>query len=65
MLEWAMRGSELHVPALWLWEIVNVAGMAVKRNRITVDRARDFLAQLGTFNFRIAPAPSVADLPRI
>lgn len=63
MLEWAMRGSELHVPALWLWEIVNVVGMAVRRNRITLDRARDFLAQLATLNLRVALPPSVADLP--
>jgi predicted nucleic acid-binding protein len=29
------------------------------------DRGREFLAQLGTLNFRIEPPPLVADLPRL
>ncbi len=65
MFEWALRGSELHVPALWLWEIVNVVGVTMRRNRVTADSARDFLAQLAALNFRIASPPSVADLPRL
>ena len=40
MLEWAMSGSELHVPSLWVWEILNVVAVTVKRRRITADRAR-------------------------
>jgi predicted nucleic acid-binding protein len=58
-LEWAVQGSALHVPALWLWEIVNVLGVTVKRRRISADRAQEFLPQLGTLNFHIAPAPAV------
>ena len=27
LLEWAMDGSELHVPSLWIWEILNVVGV--------------------------------------
>jgi len=61
MLEWAIEGSELHVPALWTWEILNVVAVTVKRGRITGDRAREFLAQLATLNFRIASPP----LPKV
>ena len=65
MLEWAMHGSELHVPALWVWEILNVVAVTVKRRRITADRAKEFLAQLATLNFRIDQPPQVADFPRL
>ena len=64
-LDWALRGSELHVPALWLWEIVNVLAVTVKRRRITTERARDFLTELVILNFQIAPPPAVDDLPRL
>jgi len=46
MLEWARQGTELHVPSLWGWEVLNVVGVTVKRRRITVDRGREFLAPL-------------------
>ena len=63
--DWAIRGSELHVPSLWLWEIMNVVSVTVKRQRITADRAKKILVQLRTFNFQIDPPPSVKDLPRL
>jgi predicted nucleic acid-binding protein len=65
MLEWAMQGSELHVPALWTWEILNVIAVTVKRGRITADRAREFLAQLATLNFRIAAPPAAPPVPNL
>ena len=65
MLEWAMRGSELHVPAIWLWEIVNILSVAVKRQRITRARAKDFLAELATLNFYVASPPTITALPRL
>jgi len=65
MLEWATQGSELHVPALWTWEILNVVAVTVRRGRITADRAGEFLAQLATLNFRIDAPPVVADFPRL
>ena len=42
MLEWAKQGSELHVPSLWVWEILNVVAVTVKRQRLTPDRAGEF-----------------------
>lgn len=65
MLEWAGKGAKLHVPSLWLWEIMNVVSVTVRRQRITADRAKTFLAQLGTFNFQVEPPPTVKDLPRL
>jgi predicted nucleic acid-binding protein len=49
IFDWAIQGSELHVPALWLWEIMNVVSITVKRQRITAEQAKEFLVQLGTF----------------
>ena len=43
MLEWAVDGSSLHVPSLWIWEILNTMADVVKRKRITADRAKEFL----------------------
>lgn len=65
MLEWARQGTELHVPSLWVWEVLNVVGVTVKRRRITVDRGREFLAQLATLNFKIDLPPQVTDFPRL
>ena len=65
MLEWAGQGSKLHVPSLWVWEILNVVSVTVKRQRITADHAKEFLAQLGTFNFQIEPPPTVKDLSHL
>lgn len=65
MLDWAAEGSELHVPALWIWEITNAVGVALKRQRITTERAKEFLDQLAALNFKIDPVPEIADLPRL
>jgi predicted nucleic acid-binding protein len=65
MLDWALQGSRLHVPGLWVWEILNVVAVTVKRRRITTERGRDFLAQLAMLNFRIEPPPSMGDLSRL
>src|SRR3974390_2483780 len=34
------------VPALWMYEVVNVVELAVRRGRITQDKADDFLESL-------------------
>jgi hypothetical protein len=47
MLEWAIEGSVLHVPLLWIWEVLNVVAVVIKKRRITADRGREFLGQLG------------------
>lgn len=65
MLEWAMEGSELHVPSLWAWEILNVVGVTIKRRRITADRGREFLAQLAALNVKIDRPPQVTDFPQL
>ena len=65
MLEWALDGSELHVPSVWTWEILNVVGVTIKRRRITADQGRAFLVQLATLNFRIDRPPEVSDFPRL
>lgn len=64
-LEWATEGSELHVPSLWAWEILNVVGVTIKRRRITPDRGKAFLAQLAMLNLRIDRPPQVTDFPRL
>ena len=64
MLAWAIAGSNLHVPSLWPWEMMNAVAIAVRRGRITADQAGQFFAQIATFNFRIAPGPSIADFAR-
>ena len=63
MLGWAKDGSELHVPSVWTWEIMNAVSVAVRRRRITADRGRDFLEQLARLNFKIDRAPQVPDFP--
>jgi predicted nucleic acid-binding protein len=65
MLEWAIDGSALHVPSLWTWEILNTVAVVVKRRRITVDRAKEFLEQLATFDIKIEQPPAVTDFPRL
>lgn len=65
LLEWAIEGTALHVPALWTSEILNVVAVTVKRGRITSERAKEFLAQLGTLNFHIDPPPTIAEFPRL
>jgi len=65
MLEWAIAGSELHVPSVWPWEILNVIAVTVKRKRIRPDRGKEFLAQLATFNFKIHRPPETAEFPQL
>jgi predicted nucleic acid-binding protein len=65
MLDWAMQGSTLHVPSLWVWEILNVVAVTVKRRRLTPERADEFLRQLGNLNFRIDAPPAITDFPRL
>ena len=65
MLDWAMQGSNLHVPSLWVWEILNVVAVTVKRRRLTPERADEFLRQLGNLNFRIDAPPATKDFPRL
>jgi predicted nucleic acid-binding protein len=65
MLEWALVGSVLHVPSLWLWEVLNVLAVVIRKGRITGDRGQEFLDQLASLNIRIDHAPHVGDLPRL
>jgi predicted nucleic acid-binding protein len=44
------------VPALWLYEVVNVTGLAVRKGRITEDKARDFLESLTDLPIEIEEA---------
>ena len=45
--------------------VLNVVAVVVKRRRITVDRGKEFLLELGRLNVRIAPPPAVADFPHL
>jgi len=65
LLDWAREGSELYVPSLWGWEVLNAIAVAVKRRRITGDRGKEFLEQLASLNFKIDQPPHVLDLPRL
>jgi predicted nucleic acid-binding protein len=65
MLDWAKEGSELHVPSLWGWEIMNAIGVAVRRRRIKAERGKEFLEQLAVLNFKIDAPPQVRDFPRL
>ena len=65
ILEWATEGSELHVPSLWVWEILNVVGVTIRRRRITAGRGTEFLALLATLDVKIDHPPQVRDLPRL
>jgi predicted nucleic acid-binding protein len=44
------------VPALWLYEVVNVTGLAVRKGRITEDKARAFLDSLADLPIKIEDA---------
>jgi predicted nucleic acid-binding protein len=44
------------VPALWLYEVVNVTGLAVRKGRITKDKARAFLDSLADLPIEIEDA---------
>jgi predicted nucleic acid-binding protein len=59
LLELAALGSELHVPSIWPFEIFNSLVQTVRRKRLTVERAAEFLEQLKSFAFLIDPPPAV------
>jgi predicted nucleic acid-binding protein len=65
LLEWAAAGSELHVPSVWPFEIVNSLAQAVRRKRIPPEQAKEFLELLKTFEFHIDPAPATNELLRL
>ena len=65
LLEWAMDGSVIHVPSLWVWEILNTVAVVIKRRRITADRGKEFVTQLSTLNIKIDRTPPIADFPRL
>jgi len=65
MLQWAMEGQVLHVPSVWVWEILNTVAVVVKRRRISAERGREFLEQLASFNFKIDRSPQTVDFPRL
>ena len=44
---------------------MNALAVAVRRKRITVEKASGFLELLPRFDFRIAAAPKIEDLPRL
>ena len=44
------------VPALWLYEVVNVTGLAVRKGRITEDKARAFLDSLADLPIEVEGA---------
>jgi len=41
------------VPALWLYEVVNVSELAVRKGRITSEKARAFLESLGDLPIQV------------
>ena len=41
------------VPALWLYEVVNVTGLAVRKGRISEEKARTFLESLSDLPIEI------------
>lgn len=65
LLDWAGSGSQLYVPSLWTFEIVNALVQGVRRQRLSAERAAEFLEQLQHFAFRIDTAPALADLARL
>ena len=36
MLQWAMNGSALHVPSLWVWEVLNTNPNAIDSFKVAV-----------------------------
>jgi predicted nucleic acid-binding protein len=45
------------VPVLWLYEVANVIGLAVRKGRITEDKASSFLESLGDLPIEIEEPP--------
>jgi predicted nucleic acid-binding protein len=65
LLRRAGERETMHVPSIWPWELMNSVAMAVRRQRITSERAAEFLEELTAFDFWIAPAPSVPTFARL
>ena len=65
LLQRAADRHPLHVPSLWPWEMMNAVSVAVRRKRISPEKAASFLELLSNFDFQIADAPGVADMPRL
>src|SRR5882757_5526935 len=59
------KWKRLHAPSLWTWEILNATGVAIRRRRISADRAKEFIEQLATLNFKIDGPPRIADFSRL
>lgn len=65
LLQRAALRHPLHVPSIWPWEMVNAVRSAVRRKRITPEKAAGFLGLLPDFDFRIAEGPAITDLRRL
>jgi predicted nucleic acid-binding protein len=65
LLQFAAQRHLLNVPSLWHWEMMNAVAVAVRRRRITAEKATSFLSLLSSFNFRIAAAPDAIEFPRL
>jgi hypothetical protein len=52
------------VPALWLYEVVNVTGLAVRKGRVSEDKARFFLESLADLPIEIEdPTRTLSSCP--
>jgi predicted nucleic acid-binding protein len=58
-------GKRVACPLLWIWEILNVVGVTIRRRRVTAGRGREFLTLLATLNVKIDRPPRVTDFPRL
>ena len=65
LLQRAALRDPLHVPSIWPWEMVNALRSAVRRKRITSEKAAGFLGLLPDFDFHIAEGPAITDLRRL
>ena len=65
LLERAANLEPLYVPSLWPWEMMNALAVAVRRQRITQEKAASFLSLLSNFDFRISEPPTIVDMPRL
>lgn len=65
LLDWAGSGSEIHVPSIWPLEIGNALLQGIRRQRLTAERALDFIEQLKALDIHIDAAPTLGDLPQL
>jgi predicted nucleic acid-binding protein len=59
LVERLASGEEVVVPGVFAPEVVNSCAVAVRRDRLTSDRARTILAQLEQLEAVVAPARSM------